>query len=266
MNPGTTGDNRIRRHLTAIGAASLCQFKAAYFDRRVQSRCRARGAADLDTYADVLDRDPDEVTRLRSAIALGVTSFFRNPGAWRALAALIPAECKVPSAECRAWSAACATGEEAWSLALLFDRLATEGRIGPWLVDATDLDPRNLAVGRLAEYPARCWIDIEAVVPGAAAVGPGGRFVVPSGLRATVRFSETDLTRPGSRGLYDLVLCRNVLMYFDSDAQRQVMDVVLAALRPGGLLMLGQAELASYELMPRLELVDRRERIYRRKE
>ncbi len=267
MTAGSTGIDRIRRHLTLIGAASLCQFKAPYFERRLQSRCRARGLPNLDAYADLLDRDPDEATRLRSAIALGVTSFFRNPTAWLALANLIPAESQVGSAEgrdYRTWSAACATGEEAWSLALLCASLVHQGRLGPWHVDATDLDPRNLTVARQAEYPERCRVDIDAVVPGIVAGSPLGPCIVPTELKASVRFSVTDLTMPASRGPYDLVLCRNVLMYFDAEAQRQVMNVVLDGLRPRGLLMLGQAELAGFDLLPRLELVDRRERIYRR--
>ncbi len=267
MTVVSTGMDRIRHHLTLIGGASLCQFKAPYFERRLLSRCRARGLSSVDAYADLLDRDPDEAPRLRSAIALGVTGFFRNPSAWRALAGLIPAHCRAPNAlgpECRCWSAACATGEEAWSLALLCASLVNQGRLAAWSVDATDLDPRNLTVARQGEYPERCRADIDAVVRDLANVGSHGPFLVPNELRASVRFSVTDLTMPASREPYDLALCRNVLMYFDAEAQRQVMNVVLDGLRPGGLLMLGQAELAGFDLLPRLELVDRRERIYRR--
>lgn len=260
----TTGIDRIRRHLATIGAASLCRFKDRYLERRLHSRCRARGVPDLEAYADLLDRDPDEGGRLVSAVALGVTSFFRNPSAWHALAELITSEAQAPNPECRAWSAACATGEEAWSLALLLDNLLGQGRLSAWHVDATDLDPRSLGVARHAEYPGRCRPDIAAVISPPDGSDATDRFVVPEALRGLVSFSVADLTIPGARGPYDLVLCRNVLMYFDADAQREIMNEVIAAVRPRGLLMLGKAELASFDLLPRLELVDRRERIYRR--
>ena len=256
--------DRVRRHLTRIGAASLCRFKDRYLERRLQSRCRACGVADLEAYADILDRDPDEGHRLLSAIALGVTSFFRNPAAWHRLAQLIAAECRAPNAECRAWSSACATGEEAWSLALLLGRLTDQGRLSSWHVDATDLDPRSLAVARTAEYPDRCRPDIEAVIAPLPVGEFPGRFVVPDALRTAVRFAVADLTVATARGPYDVILCRNVLMYFDFETQGRVMDNVVAALRPGGLLMLGKAELAGFDLGSRLELIDGRERIYRR--
>lgn len=255
--------DRVRRHLAANGAASLCRFKARYLERRLQSRCRHRGAADLSAYADLLDQDPEEVGRLVSAVALGVTSFFRNPSAWRRLASLL-ASAAPAGQPCRAWSAGCATGEEAWSLALLLEDQLRGGRVSGWEVDATDLDPRNLAVARHGEYSDRARADIEAVLAGAPDSEPPGRFVVPEVLRRSVRFAMTDLTVPTARGPYDVVLCRNVLMYFEAETQRDVMDVVLSAVRPGGLLMLGKAELAGFDLFPRLESVDRPERIYRR--
>ncbi len=255
--------DRVRRHLAAAGAASLGRFKSRYLERRLQSRCRHRGAADLSAYADLLDHDPEEVGRLVSAVALGVTSFFRNPSAWRRLGSLVSSA--VPGGQrCHAWSAACATGEEAWSLALLLEDQVRTGRLSAWEVEATDLDPRNLIVARLGEYPERARAEVEAVVTLAPDLGAAGRFVVPEVVRRSVRFSVTDLTVAGPRGPYDVVLCRNVLMYFDAEAQRDVMDVVVSAVRPGGLLMLGKAELAGYEFLPRLESVDRPERIYRR--
>ncbi len=263
MTGADPGLDRVRRHLAGAGAASLCRFKARYLERRLQSRCRHRGVADLSAYADLLDHDPEEISRLVSAVALGVTSFFRNPSAWRRLAVLL-AGVVPPDQPCRAWSAACASGEEAWSLALLLDDQVRAGRLSAWEVDATDLDPRSLAVARHGEYAGRSRADIEAVLAVAPVAGPPGRFIVPDALRPSVRFAVTDLTAPEARGPYDVVLCRNVLMYFETETQREVMELVASAVRPGGLLMLGKAELAGFDLLPRLESVDRPERIYRR--
>src|SRR5690606_11193046 len=92
----------------------------------------------------------------------------------------------------------------------------------------------------------------------------GGRYRVPDEIRGNVRFRAADLTRNPLISSLDLILCRNVLIYFTPAAQERVMRLLLAALAPGGLLMLGKAELAAFDLLPRLEIVDRQERIYRR--
>lgn len=262
MNDPGIGLERIRQHLSEMGAGALTRFKPAYFDRRLKSRLRIRGLTDLDAYAAILDHDPEERRRLLSALAIGVTGFFRNPAAWQRLDQLVRTECA--GAPVRAWSAGCATGEEAWSLALLLDRCHGDGVITDWSVEATDLDDRSLAVARAAEYPERAAADIAlalVTVPGRSPIGP---YLVPDGVRQRVSFRRADLLGPAPAAAFDVVLCRNVLIYFDADAQIAVMGTLLDAARVGGLVMLGKAELAAFGFYPRLEIADRRERIYRR--
>ena len=255
------GIERIRRHLTAIGAQSLTLFKGPYFERRLKSRWRACSVADAAGYADVLDRDPDERRRLLSALALGVTGFFRNPSAWIRLRELIKG---VPGRPFRAWSAGCATGEETWSVAMLLADRAAAGGLGEWLVLGTDLDDRSLAIARRGEYSERAAAEIDAVLPDRRCSVADRRLVVDNALRPRVEFRRADLTGSPGPVEFDLVLCRNVLIYFTTEAQARVMKVLLDTLAVGGLLMLGKAELAAAEVAARLHLVDRRERIYRR--
>ena len=258
--PADPSLERVHRHLRAWGGASFSLLKPAYFARRLRTRWRARGVADPARYADVLDQDPMECTRLAAALAIGVTGFFRNPEAWTRLRALLAVELidRVP----RVWSAGCATGEEAWSSALLLASLG-EGA-GRGRVDGTDLDPASLEVARRGSYPARVLGDIRAVLDPAPGEMTGAHYQVPAALRTQVVFSRADLTMPPVAAGYDLVLCRNVLIYFTVPAQEQILTNLLGALRDGGLLMLGKAELAGTGILPRLEVVDRRERIYRR--
>ncbi|MGE0441634.1 MAG: protein-glutamate O-methyltransferase CheR [Gemmatimonadales bacterium] len=254
-----TALDRIHRRLADAGAGSLTRFKSGYFERRLRTRFRARAVADPEAYADLLDTDPDESRRLVSALAIGVTGFFRNPSAWRRLGELVAAEGR---GGLRAWSAGCATGEEAWSLGLLLDGIPSLG--GQWTVQATDLDDRSLAVARGGDYPARVRPDIEAVRdPGIEAAEPD-RYRVPAALRERVRFARADLCAAPPAAELDLVLCRNVLIYFTADAQERILEGLLSSLRVGGLLMLGKAELAGFAFLPRLEIADRAERLYRR--
>ncbi len=250
---------RIHAHLTAAGAGALTRCKPAYFERRLRSRWRACGVADLASYADLLDRDAGERDRLVAVLTINVTGFFRNPSAWVALGTLLPWS---PGRPLMAWSAGCATGEEAWSLAaLLWQRTSDPGA---WRVDATDLDARSLAVAERGNYPAGARAAIGNLVPDAPLqAGPEG-VTMPAAWRDAIRFRQADLTRPSQRTDYDVILCRNVLIYFTEPAQEQILNALIDALRPGGLLMLGKAELAAWAVSPRLESVDRRERIYRR--
>ncbi|MHB1328264.1 MAG: CheR family methyltransferase [Gemmatimonadales bacterium] len=249
---------RIHAHLSAAGAAALTLCKPAYFERRLRSRWRACGVPDLESYADLLDRDPDERDRLVAALTINVTGFFRNPSAWTALASVLPWS---PGRPLRAWSAGCATGEEAWSLAALLWQASGSGA---WQVDATDLDLPSLAVAARGHYPAAAEAAIRSVVSGAPLTVGADAVVMPAAWRDAIRFQHADLTRPAQQADYDVILCRNVLIYFTGPAQEQILNSLVDALRPGGLLMLGKAELAAWGVSPRLESVDRRERIYRR--
>jgi chemotaxis methyl-accepting protein methylase len=256
----------VTRHLERLGVGAFALYKAPCFERRVAVRLRASGQPDLAGYASLLDHDEAEGRLLLDALSIGVTNFFRNPTAWRKLGEHIDAV--LPHRAFRAWSAGCATGEEAYSIAML---LAGTGRggagrdLGDWSVDASDLDEQGLAVARRGVYSGAVVGDIEAV---GAPIGQvrDGEFAVSPELARRVRFERDDLTAARERGPYDLVVCRNVLIYFAEEGQRRVLRCLSDSLVPGGLLLLGRAELAAFVPEVPLTLVDSRERIYRRSE
>lgn len=256
------GVTRVHAHLAARGVGALSLYKTACFTRRLASRLRACGDETIDAYADRLDRDPAERERLVAALSIGVTSFFRNPEAWRRLAGAIDAMGRLPRFE--AWSAGCSTGEEAYSAALLIARLAERGMVGEWRVVATDLDTRAIEVARRGRYPRRVAPSIEAVVGPVAVAVDDASIEFPPELTGRITFRSGDVSKPGQVGVFDLVICRNVLIYFGDAGQAQVVDNLVHALRIGGLLLLGKAELAAGAASAQLEIVDRNERLYRR--
>lgn len=257
-----SGLARVHAHLAEMGLGALSLYKEPCFGRRLAIRLRACRDATVDAYADRLDRDSAERERLVAALSIGVTAFFRNPEAWRRLAAAIDAA--GPVDRFHAWSAGCSTGEEAYSVALLIHRLAQRGTLGDWRVVATDLDQRSLATARDGRYPRQAAAAIEAVVGPIEAAVDHEAVRFPPALRERIEFRRADVTRPGSVGRFDLVICRNVLIYFGAAGQEQVVANLVQALRPGGLLMLGKAELAAGAASAGLDVVDRRERLYRR--
>ena len=239
MTPAVAPLDRIHEHLDRGGAGSFALLKPAFLERRLQIRFRAVGVADMAAYADRLDRDPSERRRLAGGVGLGVTGFFRDPPVWTWLAGGLAGW---PGGACRGWSAGTATGEEAWSLASVMADLADRGRLGDWRVLGSDIDGDHIEVAERGEYPGRrrpAYAD-------------------------RVTFERDDLTVHRTRGPYDVVLCRNVMIYFGAEGQRRMLESLWDALDPGGLLVLGKAEFVGPDWRDRLTLVDRQERVYRR--
>jgi chemotaxis methyl-accepting protein methylase len=259
----------LTRRLEGTGVPSLAMYKDRCLQRRLAVRMRARGVTSLAEYAALIDRDPSELDRLVDALTINVTSVYRNPEAWERLALELEALAADPAPGLAAWSAGCASGEEAWTVAMLLaDAFAAAGR--PWgpasiRVDATDVDPGAIARAVTASYPVSVF---EAAPPALVErwtepCDAGRRF--GARLRELVHFTVRDLGRdgpPGSR--YDLITCRNVLIYFERATQERLLDRFADALRPGGLLFLGKVESLVGPARRRLEPVDRRERLFRR--
>lgn len=237
--------------------------------RRIAVRMRACRAESYAEYGRHLDAHPDEWDRLLDALTINVTKFFRNADVFDAIAAtVIPALWRRPDAELRVWSAGCASGEEPYSLAILFHEHAvaagTPGRASRAQVTGTDIDARSLAAAAAATYGEAAFTE---TTPARRAryFSPGDPATLAPAVRALVRFERLDLLRdPPPPGPLHLVVCRNVLIYFDRPTQDALIDRIHAALAPGGFLVLGKTETLFGERRDRLTLVAQRERIYRR--
>jgi two-component system CheB/CheR fusion protein len=263
-NPGLAA---VFRQLRVRGGGGVEWYKGTYVARRIEMRMRIRGVETLAGYASLLARDPGEADRLLASLSVRVTGFFRDPESWRRLDQALDQEGPRLGAPFLAWSMGCSTGEEAWSLALLLDARARAGRppASGFLVIGSDLDGRALARAEAARYAApaaeavRDWL---GEIPGERA---DGQFTVDRALRDRVRFRREDLT--GIRAepaRFDLVCCRNVLIFLSREGQERMLDNALRSLRPGGLLMLGRTEtpaaLGERSLVP----LDLTHRIYRK--
>ncbi len=182
---------------------------------------------------------PDEVTALVEHAVVKETYFYRHPEQWEALAARLSA---APAGRpLRAWSAGCATGEEAYTLAMV---LHDAGRpAGLDRILATDLSARALEVATAARYGAWSLRGVPAPARARHFTVDGEALRVRDERRAPVRFARHNLLGPPPPGgPFDLVVCRNVLLYFRPDQARALLGRLHAALRPGGLLLVGPVE------------------------
>lgn len=256
----------LRERLAGHPLPPLDMYKDRCLRRRLAVRMRACGVKTLTEYAAVLDRTPDEVDRLLATLTINVTQFFRNPGAWERLAEELDTMAEHGIA---AWSAGCASGEEPYTLAMLLADLrerrgATSAARGA-RIDATDVDERCLQSAREAVYAPAAFADAPPALVRRWTVDQGDRRRIHETVRALVRVQRHDLGRDEPPAPpYDLVVCRNVVIYFERDAQERLFTRFADALRPGGLLFLGKVEMLYGPARTRFVNVDGRERIYRR--
>jgi two-component system CheB/CheR fusion protein len=242
-------------------------YKRSTLVRRVSKRMHEVGIDDYVAYQDYLEVHPDEFAFLFNTILINVTAFFRDPAAWQYLAAeLLPAllASKRPSQPIRIWSAGCASGEEAYTLAILLaEALGEEAYRRRVKVYATDIDEEALGAARRAVYSPR---DVETV-PQALRERyferQGTRHAFRPELRRSVIFGRHDLVQDAPISRIDLLVCRNVLMYLNAETQSRVLARLHFGLAPEGYLFLGKAEM----LLSHADLftpVDLRQRIFRK--
>jgi chemotaxis methyl-accepting protein methylase len=239
--------------------------------RRIAARMRARGVHGYDEYVALLDAEPEELDRLLDALTINVTKFFRNPETWAWLGEhLLPALLTANHGALRIWSAGCASGEEPYTIvmlvALVLERLGHPEWLERLQVDATDIDRASLERAEAGRYDRRAFSEADpAIPPRFCRPLPDGTLEVRPELRARVHVDRFDLTGPDAPGAtYDLICCRNVVIYFDRPTQERLMDRFADALRPDGVLLLGKVETILGRPRSRFLMVEPRERVYRK--
>jgi two-component system CheB/CheR fusion protein len=237
--------------------------------RRLQRRMVATGTRQLADYAAYLAQHPEEGGRLVASFLINVTEFFRDPAFYTALRErVLPdliAYARTQGNVLRIWSAGCATGEEAYSVAILVaEALGDELSQFAVQIFATDLDEDALAFARRGVYPAAALVSVpEDLRARAFTLLLDGSYEITPRIRALVTFGQHDLGQRAPFPHIDLVLCRNVLIYFTLELQRRALQLFAFALREGGYLALGKAETAK-PLAPFFTLTDERLKLYRR--
>jgi len=221
------------------------QYKPGTIHRRIQRRMAANRMAALEDYVEYLTNHPDEVEKLCSDILISVTSFFRDRPAWDALGAAIGRllERKPAREPVRIWVPGCATGEEAYSIGMvLADQLFRRNEIRPVQIFAVDIDEAALAVARRGVYPVSAVEDLDEALIQRFMTRIDNTYQIDRQLRDMVVFSKQDITRDPPFSHIDLVSCRNLLIYFNSELQARIIKLFAYALNPGGLLFLGKSE------------------------
>jgi two-component system CheB/CheR fusion protein len=242
------------------------QYKRATVLRRIERRMQVRAVHTLPDYCSLLEGDPRECQALLDDMLIGVTNFFRDREAFEAVEREIIPELfkdKTATDEVRVWVAACSTGEEAYSLAMLLADHADEMTNPPaFQVFASDIDNDAIAMARSGTYPASIITDIAPARLRRHFNKDDDRYVIRKPIRDRILFASHNVLRDPPFSRLDMVSCRNLLIYLNRDVQARVLEMFHFALKPGGYLFLGGSESAE-SVADFFVPVDKKNRIYR---
>jgi two-component system CheB/CheR fusion protein len=244
-------------------------YKATTIRRRIDRRMNLHQIKGLNSYIRYLQENPHELDVLFKELLISVTSFFRDPEAFDALAeSVLPDFLKdrPDNYVLRAWVPGCSTGEEAYSIAILLQE-AREACRKHFAVQifGTDLDKAAIEAARNGIYPAGISVDVAPRRLDRCFVYEDGGYRVCKEIRETTIFATQNVVRDPPFTRLDLISCRNLLIYLNAELQRRLLPLFHYALKPGGLLLLGPSESIG-GLDDLFEVVDKKWKIYRRKE
>ncbi len=247
--------DEIIRVMNDAQGLDLSIFDATFLRKAIDARRLLHGLKTVAAYGAYLAQEESEALELGRSLRITYTEFFRNPLTFALLEqmilpGLVEARRKSGGGEIRVWSAGCAAGQEAWSMAMLLDeRIGSDTRTISFRLFATDLSESDLALARAGVYSAEEVGNVSARRLRDYFSRKGDSFTIIPRLRERVEFSVYDLLDHDSAspatsiyGDFDLILCCNVLFYYRRDIRRQILDKLCRALSPGGYFVTGEAE------------------------
>jgi chemotaxis protein methyltransferase CheR len=266
ISAGADGYARLRRLVHERTGFDMESYKDRFIERRVAIRVRATHHQGLGDYLKYLALEREEMDRLLRCLTIHVSSFFRNASTYEAIRREVFPQLFAPGAtrHPRFWSVGCSRGEEPYSLAILVhEHLGAALRGWDVQIQAIDVDDRVLAEAKAGEYGSHQVADLEPARRERFFIHQERWRLVPE-IRRMVRFHRGDILMEPPGGEYDFILCRNLLIYLDRPGQEAVLERFARSLRPGGFLVLGRTEVFVGASREAFEVVDPRERIYRR--
>jgi len=255
------------RILQAKRGFDLGMYKDRCIKRRIATRVRARGFSAAAPYVDLLQRDEGEVDALLAALTIHVSQFFRNPSMFALLEReVLPTLLNRVQTEgrcrLRLWSVGCSSGEEPYSLALLLREMVPPGMEIDIL--ATDISAAILESARQGLYEPQRLTEVPVAARERYFSPEGRRFRLAEEIRSMVRFERQNVLDDAVYPPVDLIICRNVMIYFSREEQENILQRFAAALPVGGILVLGKAEMLLGGSRQLFAAASGAERIYRR--
>jgi chemotaxis protein methyltransferase CheR len=262
------GFELLKRAITESTGFNCEQYKEAHFRRRVNVRVRATSSENYEEYLRLLKKNSAEHEYLIKALTINVSEFFRNPETFEVIEKeVIPFLIKSRSdsliKSIRIWSAGCATGEETYSLAILLHRALGRDfdkyRIS---IIGTDIDTLSLEKARKGVYLENVLKNVDFSTKEKYFVKQGETYQISDQLKGMIRFKRHDMLSESCIDRFDIIICRNVMIYFKKEIQEQLQLNFHRALNKGGFFVIGKAETLLGNASNRFKPYNARERLY----
>lgn len=259
-----TGMTRLFSLLRAKTKVDFTYYKPSTIMRRVERRIAVTQSEDLDAYVRYAEQTPAEISALYRELLIGVTSFFRDSEVMSTLRERVLPDlfAKSSNREMRFWVAGCSTGEEAYTLAILCrEVMEAMGLARDIKIFATDIDRDAIAKAGIGVYPESIAADLSPALLAKYFYRRGDQYQVARSLREMVVFAQHNLVKDPPFTRIDMVSCRNLLIYLQSNLQQRALEMFAFSLRAGGILLLGTSETVG-DMEDCFEPIDRKARMY----
>jgi chemotaxis protein methyltransferase CheR len=218
---------------------NLSAYKSNQLHRRINSLMSRVGANSIEEYIGLLKKDPVQKQKFLDFITINVSEFFRNPEIFSELKDKLKNELLKNSSSIKIWSAACSIGAEPYSIAMYLDELSPMGK---HKIIATDIDNTILDRARMGEYVASEIKNIKKEYLDKYFDEKGDKYIMSPKIKSMVTFKKHDLILESYDKDFDLIVCRNVVIYFNQDVKDQIYKKFSQSLKKGGLLFVGATE------------------------
>lgn len=260
----------LKNKLTSTINFQAQQYGESHLKRRLRVRMRIVDTKTFREYSNYLDKNPEEYEKLSKILTVNVTEFFRNPSTFdtiknMVIPQIIGQKRNTGKKSIRIWSAGCSDGKEVYSLTILLHEFLKD-EINDYLITifASDIDKEILDKGRVGWYSKNEINGIERRYLHKYFVEDGEGYKVTSQLKRFVKFEKRDLITDKKHTMLDLILCRNVVIYFSTPLKMRLYMDFYNALGKGGYFVMGKTETLLGEARTKFNVIDNRERIYQK--
>jgi chemotaxis protein methyltransferase CheR len=259
------------KNIFNITGVNLSGYRRSTFERRLEIRLTKLGI-DCISYLDICKKDPGECHSLLSMVTINVSSFFRDPLVFEVVDNLL-FQLMSKKSDLRIWSVGCASGEEPYSLGILIKEMQQRLKIDSCetLIFGTDIDPESITNAKDATYKRNSLKEMKLKYFDKYFTSNGNKFNLRPSVKKLVHFSEEDILSAKSLapaqsvfGSFDLILCRNLLIYFSPQHQDLIINKLYKSLSAGGYLVLGTSEEIGTEMKAQFKVIDRLNRVYQK--
>jgi chemotaxis protein methyltransferase CheR len=258
---------KIKENILLEKSLDVSQYKENYLKRRIAVRMRSLQMIKYADYLNLLLTDKNEYEKLLDKLTINVTQFFRDPEIFTELEnSVLPEILEKNPSGIKIWSAGCSTGEEPYSVAISIQETAE--RLGiknyNFEIHATDLDQIALARAAEGKYEGRTLDNIVSFRKSKYFTTDGKFFYIKDVIKQKVKIIRLNLMEPYKKDLFNIVFCRNVIIYFTRELQKTVLQHYYDSLKEGGILFLGKTETMLTEYRDRFSCINIKERIFKK--